>query len=435
MKYKHLIIILFLIQTVNGQSQNLEDLKIIYSKVLNEERDIKVLLPTNYSKENKYPVVYITDANYNFEIASNYLTQLIKFNSIPKTIIVGILQKNRGNELDIFWGENGIKFKDFVFNEVITLIDKEYSTSGFNTIIGHSDGAEFNHLLMIEKNNPLRGFINVSENLNNDVSSEISNFFKTYNGKRLYYFIASAKYDSPDRISAGELINNKYAESKNAKIIFQNKLYRADHQNVISKSLIDGISFIFQDYRNLDNYEDFKDYVENYKNNIEKYYGFKPEENVDDIDYFFGKILDNKDLAMYDYIIEYTASNNIFEISPYDRAWQYFYMDEHSKSIEYWNKSIDDKNETSPRIFYYNFKKAIDSYLILNNPKQAIQFLEKCKIVFPQYELSFNYFIAKTALENSIEKRKGKKYLKFCERNYTENKYFKIEDLHKLKEI
>jgi predicted alpha/beta superfamily hydrolase len=434
MKYKYLIITLLLFYSVNNQSQKLEELKTIYSKVLNEKRDIKVLLPNNYSIENKYPVIYITDANYNFEIAFNYLTQLIKSNSIPKTILVGIPQKNRGNELDVFWSEHGIKFKNFVFTEVITFIDKKYSTSGFNTIVGHSDGAEFNHLLMIEKNNPFRGFINVSENLNTDVSNEISKFFKTYTGDRLYYFIASAKYDSPDRITAGKIIDKKYSESKNTNILFQNKLYRADHQNVLSKSLIDGILFIFQDYRNLDSYKNFKDYTENYKNNIEKHYRFKPEENENDIDYFFGNILDNKDIGMYEYIIEYAASNNIFEILPYDRAWQYFYMDEHLKSIEYWNKSIEDNNETSPRIFYYNFKKAIDSYLILNNPKQAIAFLEKCKLVFPQYELSFNYFIAKTALENSIEKRKGKKYIKYCEQNYKENEYFKIEDLHKLKE-
>ena len=270
MKYKYLIITLLLFYSVNNQSQKLEELKTIYSKVLNEKRDIKVLLPNNYSIENKYPVIYITDANYNFEIAFNYLTQLIKSNSIPKTILVGIPQKNRGNELDVFWSEHGIKFKNFVFTEVITFIDKKYSTSGFNTIVGHSDGAEFNHLLMIEKNNPFRGFINVSENLNNDVSNEISKFFKTYTGDRLYYFIASAKYDSPDRITAGKIIDKKYSESKNTNILFQNKLYRADHQNVLSKSLIDGILFIFQDYRNLDSYKNFKDYTENYKNNIEK---------------------------------------------------------------------------------------------------------------------------------------------------------------------
>jgi predicted alpha/beta superfamily hydrolase len=434
MKYKHLIIIILFFQIINSQAQNLGDLKIIDSKILNEKREIKVLLPTNYSKENKYAVVYITDANYNFEIASNYLTQLIKFNSIPKTILVGIPQKNRGNELDIFWNENGIKFKDFIFNEVVTFINSEYSTSGFNAIIGHSDGAEFNHLLMLEKENPFRGFINVSENLNNDVSNNISDFFKTYNSKKLYYFIASAKYDSPDRIDAGKLIYNKYDKSKNTNIFFENKLYNADHQNVLSKSLIDGISFIFQDYRNLSNYKNFKDYVNNYKNKIELNYGFRPKENESDIDYFFGEILDNKDLEMYEYIVEYTTSNKIFKTSSYNRAWHYFYMNQHSKSIEYWNNTIENFKETSPRIFYYNFKKAIDSYLILKKPKGAIEFLEKCKIILPQYKLSFNYFIAKTSLENNIKKRIGKKYLKYCEQNYSENKYFKMEDLYKLKE-
>lgn len=434
MKINNLIVTLLFFQFVNAQAQHLGIYKTIDSKIFNEKRELNILLPPDYSKENKYPVVYITDANYNFEIAANYITQLIKFNAIPQTIIVGIPQKDRGKELDIFMGMNGHKFKDFIFNELIAFIDTEYTTSGFNTLIGHSDGAEFNHLLMIEKNNPFRGFINVSENLNNDVSTEIAGFFNAYQGDKLYYFIASAQYDSPDRIDAGEIINDLYSKSKNYKILFENKLYNADHQNVFSKSLIDGILFVFQDYRKLDAYTTFQDYLSNYKGEIENNYGFTPEENINDVDYFFGEILDKKDLAMYDFIIEYASVNKLFEISAYDRAWQYFYMDEHLKSIDYWNKSIEDSTNTSARIFHYNFKKAIDSYLILNQPKEAIKFLEKCKVHFPEFTLSFNYFIAKTSLENNVEKWKGKNYLKYCEENYTENRYFKKEDLIKLKE-
>ncbi|TCP22411.1 putative alpha/beta superfamily hydrolase [Tenacibaculum skagerrakense] len=223
MSFKHLIITILFFQIINSQTQNSGDIKNIVSKVLNEKREIKVLLPTDYSKENKYPVVYITDANYNFEIASSYLTQLIKFNSIPKTILVGIPQKDRGNELDIFWSKNGIRFKNFIFNEVIPLINSEYATSGFNTIIGHSDGAEYNHLLMMEKDNPFRGFINISENLYNDVSNNISTYFKDYKGEKLYYFIANAEYDTQDRIDAGKSIEKLFLKSKNERIKFIKK--------------------------------------------------------------------------------------------------------------------------------------------------------------------------------------------------------------------
>ncbi len=422
------ITLLTIIIAVNVQAQ------IIDSKILNEKREIKVLLPSGYSVKNKYPVVYITDANYNFEIASDYLTQLVKFNSIPKTILVGVTQKERWNELDVYWKENGIKFKDFIFSELIPYINNEYSTSGFNAIIGHSDGAEFNHLLMLQENNPFRGFINISENLNNDVSEEILEYFKTYNGKKLYYFISSAKYDSKYRIAAGKAIEKIYKNHKNINILFHNKLYSADHQNILSKSLIDGISHIFQDYRNLSDYNDFKDYVKNYKDNIKSCYGFTPNEDAIDVDYFFGKVLDDKNLEMYEYAVEYCKENKIFDFLTYDRSWHYYYMEQHNKSLEYWNKTIENFEGTSPRVFYYNFEKAIESYLILNNPKGAIEFLEKCKLVLPKYKLSFNYFIAKTALENNVRKKTGKKYLKYCEQNYTENKYFKIEDIYKLRE-
>ncbi len=434
MKYQYLLITILFFQIVNTQAQIFEDSIFIDSKILNDKREIKILLPYEYSVKNKYPVIYITDAKYNFEIASSYITQLIKFNSIPKTILVGITQKNRGNELDIFWNDNGIKFKDFIFSELITYINNEYSTSGFNAIIGHSDGAEFNHLLMLKKNNPFRGFINISENLNNDVSEDISEYFKTYNGKKLYYFISSAKYDSPDRIEAGKSIEELYYNHKNTNIIFQNKLYSADHQSVLSRSLIDGISYVFQDYRDLSQYKDYKEYVINYKNIIEDNYGFIPSENENDIDYFFGEILDNKDVEMYEYIVEYVTENEISQILAYDRSWHYFWMDQHPKSIEYWNKTIENFEGTSPRVFYYNFKKAIDSYLILNNPIGAIEFLEKCIKRLPQYNLSFSYFIAKIALENNVKNKTGSKYLKYCEQNYSENRYFKREDLVKLKE-
>lgn len=403
------------------------------SQVLNEEREIKILLPSDYSEGHKYPVLYITDAEYNFETASAYLSQLIKYNSIPKCILVGINQKERGNELDVFWSENGIKFKNFIFKELIPNIDNNYGTSGFNAIIGHSDGAEYNHLLMLEKDNPFRGFVNISTNLNNDVSSNVSEFFEGYKAKNLYYFIASADYDSEDRIKAGKSIEDSFQANENPKIRFVNRLYKEDHQNVLSKSLLDGMMFVFQDYRNLTEYRDFKDYTENYKTNIERDYGFVPSLEVNDVDYFFGEILDNNDVDMYEYLIDYATKNDILNIRTYDRSWHYYAMGEHSKSIEYWNKTIDDFGDTSPRVFYHNFEKAIKSYLILNDPKGALEFLEKCKNILPQYALEFNYFIAKVALENKIKDRLGKKSLKYCEQNYKENKYFNKEDLDELR--
>lgn len=435
MNFRIILIGIFLLQAVSVEAQTLSKTISVPSKILGDDREIEILLPENYSGTGKYPVIYITDANYNFEIPSNYITQLIKFDAIPEAILVGIIQKNRGQEMDVFLSQSGLDFQDFISKELIPFVDANYNTSGFNSIVGHSDGAEFNHLLMITKDNPFRGFVNISENLNNDVIAEISSFFQTYSGKKIYYFIASGKYDSPYRIDAGKLIQNQFLSSKNTSVVLTNTLYEADHQNLIAKSLVDAISFIFQDYRDLSTYSNFKEYVNNYKNKIENNYGFIPTTNENDIDYYFGEILDAKNIAMYEYIVEYTATNDIFKTSNYDRAWHYFYMDQHLESVKYWNRTLDDFQETNSRIFYYNFTKAIESYLILEDPKGAIAFLEKCKIKLPEHKLSFNYFISKVAIENKIENRLAAKNLRYCEQNYVENRYFNKEDLKALKNL
>ena len=405
------------------------------SKILEDTQTVKVYLPNGYSENKKYPVIYVTDAKYNFETAVTYADQLMKFDNIPECILVGIEHNNRNDELDVFWSEKGIKFKDFIFKELVPNIDTNYATSGFNTIIGHSDGAEYNHLLMLQAENPFRGFINLSENLNTDVTENNAKFFKTYTNKPLFYYIGSASYDSTDRIDAGISIENNYKEHPNALITFKNQLFDADHENLISLALIDGIKFVFQKYRNAKGYDNFKEFADDYQATIETDYGIKISLNDNDIDYFFGNILDAKDLEMYEYLIDYTQRENIFQSNSLDRANHYFYMDQYLQAITFWNKTIDEFNNISPRVFYFNFNKAILAYEKLEQPENAIVFLQKAIKKMPEYQLEFSYFIAKTALENNINKKLGKSNLKYCQLNFKENKYFKLEDLDKLSKI
>jgi hypothetical protein len=51
----------------------------------------------------------------------------------------------------------------------------------------------------------------------------------------------------------------------------------------------------------------------------------------------------------------------------------------------------------------------------------------------PEYNLEFDYFIAKTAIENSVEVIKGKNALKNCNSNFKENRYFNRTNLKNLK--
>lgn len=442
-KYFIFISLLFFVTYTYGQGKNtsnklelIYDVKYLKSKYYpDEEKVLNVFLPKTYYKNNKYPVVYITDAGTpNFEVALSYINQLMENNVIPKIILIGIEQNNRSSELDIYWSNEGKKFKNYLFEEIIPYINSNYSTSDFNTIIGHSDGAEYNHLLMLERNNPFRGFINISTNLNNDVSNELEEFFKKTNTKIFYYFISNGKYDSEDRILAGNKIDSLYKLTGSKEIKFLKKDYKADHQNLVANSMLDGISFVFQDYRNLNKYSSFKDYSQNYQSEINQLYGFTPILETNDIDFYFGKILDEKNLEDYEYLINFIKENNIsFVMNSLDRANHYFYMEQYPQAIKFWNKTVNEFENINSRVFYFNFSKAVDAYLVEKDPKGAIEFLEKSKKRMPEYNLEFDYFIAKTSIENSVEVKKGKNALKNCNSNFKENRYFNRTNLKSLK--
>jgi predicted alpha/beta superfamily hydrolase len=136
------------------------------SKIFNNTRTIRVLLPAGYSRpENgskRYPVLYLLDGQNLFDAClsdvsheewhvDETVARLIREKAIPALIVVGIdhAGARRGHEFlpyKNYAGEPdmdepaGKQFPDFVANEVMPLVDKEYRTltGPANTGIGGS---------------------------------------------------------------------------------------------------------------------------------------------------------------------------------------------------------------------------------------------------------------------------------------------------------
>ena len=155
--------------------ENTEQLE-LFSKEIGQKFLINVGLPPNYSKENnKYPVVYVTDAGSNFSglMSSVPLMQLV--NDLPHFILVGIDYKSknsndsmslRNRDLtptnDLVWmsGQKEMykifgdlpeaepggakKFLEFIDQKIKPLINKNYYTdSSDQTYCGYSLGGLF----------------------------------------------------------------------------------------------------------------------------------------------------------------------------------------------------------------------------------------------------------------------------------------------------
>jgi predicted alpha/beta superfamily hydrolase len=422
-------------------------IKTLHSNILNQDRKIYISLPENYSKDTKYPVFYITDAQNlnNFEIANQTLRQQSNFGNFPETILVGIYQSDRNGDFGLndttYYNTD---FQNYIFKELIPYINKNYSTSSYKAIIGHSNGSEYNHFLMFAKTNPFDAFANISEELNllppyreqewyAKSKNAYKNFFKNYNGKPIKLFIASGKYDISNRLEAGKIIDSLYRSNPNKKITYTQKLYPAEHNSLVAKSMLDAQSFIFKDYKNFESFETELNKTNNYKQSItdflkktNQYGDYKISDEDQDI--IETIMFNTKNFELFKQWNEVENSNNQL----YSNLFLGIILTDIDpiKASEYFEKAIVEKDKDINKflsLFVYN------EVQVLKKPKNAIIKLENILKYSPNNTLEINYFIAKICIENNIYSFKGKKSLEYCNNHFTENRYFTKDDLQKLK--
>lgn len=137
----------------------------VFSKVLNENREVWVHLPKTYNDTTinpaKYPVIYLLDGENNFEYYAG-LTDFIArtpYADIPECIVVGIKNTERTRDLTptksqkkspvnpavtLFADSGGSEnFVKFIQEELKPFISKNYRAQEYSILVGHSFGGLF----------------------------------------------------------------------------------------------------------------------------------------------------------------------------------------------------------------------------------------------------------------------------------------------------
>ncbi len=420
------------------------------SQVLNEEREIKVYLPKGYHSQQTYPVIYITDGgSSNFEVAKNYIDILTDpaFDVIPPSILVGIVHPEgaRNKDLNAFRSESGSKFITHLIEEVVPMIDESYNTSGFNTMIGHSNGAEINHFLLLEDENPFRGFISISTNFNTDVKDEISDFLENYEDKNLYYFIANGTLDAPSRTQAGNDFEAMALASRNESVKFKKNTFQADHIDLVPFSLTDGLRHVFQDYGSIEAYPTIMSYSENYLEDLKENYGIEGHYDFSSIQPYYMDILMNKKVNEWKYLENLISEHKLWQnpntrepsgLDPINVANAYYMMGQMPETIEQWNRGLKEFENVEELVFYSNLSKLLDAYKNENRLDEAVDFLEaSIQKMSDKYTLFMTYKLAKLSLENNVSPDSGTMALNYCKENYRENRLFSMDDLESLGQL
>lgn len=125
------------------------------SVILKQTRRINIVLPASYSQsasERRYPVIIVLDGEANVPRVTAVSDELSRNGLIPESIIVAIenIDSFRGRVHDLTppglsvsgssRNEGGDRFLDFIEQELLPAVDRQFRGSAPRTIIGHSSG-------------------------------------------------------------------------------------------------------------------------------------------------------------------------------------------------------------------------------------------------------------------------------------------------------
>ena len=215
----------FLFAINYGFGQSLDTTIVIQSKILNEQRTVRIGLPSEYySSDSDYASVYVLDAEYRFDICRSMHRYFEIATRMPKSIMIGIANlsketRNRDMLPPNFGGTDSL-FRLFITEELIPYVEKHYRVNEERAIAGHSHGGVFTVNTLIHHPHIFSKYVAtdpsfqiINSNLPDSLSGDLSN-------KSMYICSSDGLYGFGIEISSDMLTNN---------MIFQN--YRVQNRN------------------------------------------------------------------------------------------------------------------------------------------------------------------------------------------------------------
>lgn len=272
----------------------------IFSKILNEEREIWIHLPKTYGSVDitpaKYPVIYLLDAEINFEYfapTADYLSRQ-PYADIPECIVVGIKNTQRTRDLTptkssktdpnnpgrILFGDSGGSnaFLKFIVEELKPYIFKNFRANGFSVLVGHSFGGLFAIDTFLSHPKSFNAYIANDPSLWWDNNLEITRMKNTisvdanFAEKNPIYLSKANNGENKNGFSTGDsdpvLDFEKLLQKSKANFGF-GYYENETHGTVSYPANYDGLKFLFKGYRT-----DIKDIAKNPELLLKSYKNF-----------------------------------------------------------------------------------------------------------------------------------------------------------------
>ncbi len=246
------LLILFANVFVNGQMTvgEIERKDTLFSKILNENRPLRIYLPDNYSKDSiRYPVIYLIDGEWRFVHGTSTVRFLSAEGFMPEAIVVGI--PNIARERDLLPDKGADLYRDFITKELIPSIEKQYRADTFRVLIGHSFGGVFAMHMLTTMPGYFSGYIMIDPAFHYNNHMMVQNAGKFLSGQK---FLDKSVYISGNKGNTKGMVidamDSVIKSSMPSGFLYKTQVYENEtHVSVTFKTIYDGLRFIFSDYR------------------------------------------------------------------------------------------------------------------------------------------------------------------------------------------
>lgn len=235
----------------------------IFSKVLNEERQILISLPSGYEQSKKrYPVIYITDGAESRLIATGGMIKYLGYWEIPQMISVYIPNTNRDRDLSISktpveqfedsGADGGVNFTKFLTQELISYIDNNYRTTDYRILVGYSLGGGFAINALLTAPEYFNAYIAASPHIEfeQELLDKTQQFFQSRKTLNRFLFIPYYEKDAKTISLVVPKIIKIIKENLPHGFKYEIKLYKGQG-HIPSTAVMDGLLAVFKDWKHI----------------------------------------------------------------------------------------------------------------------------------------------------------------------------------------
>lgn len=227
----------------------------IDSRALEERRVVDVRVPIGYDKRLRYPVLYVLDGEWSFDLVASYIDYHVREGLYPPVIVTGVRNVNRNRDYvaqpdrRFPYTGDADAFVGFVSAEWRKLIATHYTPSGQRILLGHSFGGTFVLHTLFTRPDLFDAYIALGASTwvaERFLFDEAKRYFSGPGPHKKFVYMAVGENDGGPTVPDGKALAREFEEHAPASLEWYFEIHpRTEHFLNFTTGLHDGMQRLF----------------------------------------------------------------------------------------------------------------------------------------------------------------------------------------------